>query len=255
MDKDRIWLAPDVVNDLRARIVGVGCGCDGSGGVIEDRKIVDCKCMVDFKWAVKMLNSGIPKRYWDFDINKDLLKKFREKNEKSLKIINSYSKNIKDMVRDGIGLYIEGLGGTAKTAAAYWILKEALKVGVSCYALRMSQLSNLLRDTIDSKDFEDLILWLEEEVELLMVDEIEKDSKAADLNTMTGVWVNEFFNNFYNRKASLIVVSNVGIDKLDASQASNTVDRFKELVEVVMTGDSFRSSKSAEKLILSKKAL
>jgi len=255
MDRQRIWLKPDVVNGIRSEIIGHNCKCDGSGGIFKDGSIQDCICMKKFKWTIKMLNAGIPKRYWEFDLKKDLTKKFKEENEKSVKILTRYGEDVKLMIQQGVGLYIEGAKGIAKSASAYWILKEALKHDIICYATRMSTISDLLRGTIDNKDSEDIISWMEEKVELLMIDEIEKDNKASDLKSMTGTWVNEFFSNLYNRNVSLLIVSNVSSKLLEGSQAQNIVDRFKELIQVVMIGDSYRSATKAEKLLLSGKSI
>jgi DNA replication protein DnaC len=253
MDRQRIWLTADQVNKTRSSIIGKDCECDGSGGILQGSNIQDCKCMEKFKWTIKMLNAGIPKRYWEFDLEKDLVKKFKDENEKSIKILNRYGKDIKNMVQQGVGLYIQGVGGTAKSASAYWIMKEAIKQDIICYSTRMSIISNLLRGSIDTKDSEDIITWMEEKVELLMVDEIEKDNKAADMHSITGTWVNEFFNNLYNRNISLIIVSNVDKKHLEESQAKNVVDRFNELVPVTMVGESYRSATKAQKMLLSGK--
>jgi DNA replication protein DnaC len=252
MERQRIWLKPDIVNELRSSIVGQDCGCDGSGGIFKDGNILDCSCMEKFKWTIQLLNAGIPKRYWDFDIENDLTPKFKKENETSIKIITKYGKDIQELTKQGVGLFIEGMGGTAKSASAYWIMKQALKQGISCYSTRMSTISNLLRGTIDNKDSEDLVLWMEDKVELLMIDEIEKDNKASDMHSITGTWVNEFFSNIYNRNTSLIVVSNISMKMLGSSQAANVVDRFNELIPVIMVGDSYRSDKRAKKLLLSK---
>lgn len=251
----RRWLSSEEVNELREATVGVVCNgkCDGSGAYIlyegEVGNIHDCLCMSVFKERVRITSAGIPRRYWEFTFDQ-LSKAFIEKNATATEVIQRYIQNINVMVSDGVGIYFCGGKGVAKTAISCLIMKAALSHGWSSYMIPFSQLTSMIRSSIEDESLRMKLAWLRDEVDLLVVDEIDKDFNAADTSSYTGTYVNDFFRNIYDRKASLIVTANLDKRKLLGKQASNVVDRFNELIEVPLVGESYRTSTKAEEILL-----
>ena len=229
------------VEELQRATLGVLCGdtCHKSGVLIVDGVFTDCACMKEFLNKVKYLTANIPRKYWDFTL-RNLTKEFTDENKDPLLILQKYRENIEKAVKNGISLYVQGSVGLAKSALSYHILKNAASKGFTTYSIRMSSLTKLIFDSLKESKCREHLEWLKRDVQLLMIDEIDKDYKIGDLNQFAAIQVNEFFNMVYERKKALIVTSNIPKSELGKIHASNVVDRLEELIDIVFTGRSFR---------------
>jgi DNA replication protein DnaC len=239
------------VEELRQNLIGKFCknACGGCGAIIDKGVFLDCVCVKEFSYRVKMLGANIPKKHWDFTF-RNLLKNFTTENDIMLKLIKKYCENIDNAVEEGVGLFIQGTSGLAKSALGCYVLKEALKKDVECYFIRMSHLTKLLMESISDPVKKSQVNYIRRKVKLLLIDEIEKDYKVDDMSRFSSVQVNEFFGDIYDQHKALIVTSNITKAKLKEVHASNVVDRMEELIDVVLLGSSFRGqSEALEKLL------
>jgi DNA replication protein DnaC len=243
---------PEEIESLRDSIIGKFCKnkCDGKGAILEKGVFTNCTCVVEFEKKLRLIQANIPKKYWDFDL-RNLTKEYSENNKIPLAIIKSYTSKIKEMVEKGIGLYIQGTVGLAKTALSYYILKEAIKQDIVCYSISMSRLTQLLFG-ISVESNKDRIDWIINRVDLLVIEEIEKDYNVEKSNTFIGALVNDFFRSVYDNKKALLINSNLSKQGLRDSKvhAHNITDRFEELVDIVLTGHSYRKQDENLKQIL-----
>jgi len=239
------------VNKLKDKYVGKVCvnKCQSSGVILENRTFIDCECMVEYKKYLSFLNAGINDRYWNFGY-KDLEKKFVKDNTLALRYINAYREKLDKMIEKGVGIYIQGKPGLAKSAIAYLILKEAIAKNYTCYSIRMSKLTNLTCESVNDTEKKDMLDWLINDIDLLLIEEIDKDYKIADTNKWAGKNINEFFGDLYNSRHSLIVTSNIPRNELKGIQADNVIDRLAELIEVSFVGVSYRKFESYLKKML-----
>lgn len=246
-----MFVRAEDVQSLKKEIVGKFCNgtCKGLGTVLAGDTFEDCSCVKEFAQKVKYLEANIPRKYWNFSF-RFLLKKFEEDNQISLSIIKKYADKVEEMAQEGVGLFIQGKSGLAKSALSYYILKEALKKGVVCYAVRMSNLTRLLYDSLNDEVAKDQLEYLQEKVQLLLIDEIEKDYNIKSTDSFTGAKVNEFFGVLYDRQKALIVTSNKPKALLKETHAENVVDRLNELGDVVLVGESYRKPSDALQKIM-----
>ena len=247
------FISKDKVALLKEKIIGVVCNsaCDGHGVIFDDstKELKDCNCIDVFKKHKSYIGAGIPKKYWDFELS-FLLEKFISENDNSLSIIKTYCSKIEKMVDAGVGLYLQGVSGVAKTALSFYIMKIALHKNIPCYSLRLSQLTKLLYESTRDDAKKDLLQFIKEETELLFIDEIEKEFAIGDTSKFMGSQVNDFFGYLYDNQRYLIVASNVPKLSLKNVHAFNIVDRLQELVDIVLVGESFRSSSMALQKII-----
>jgi len=233
---------PEEIESLKNSIIGKVCKnkCGGNGAFLEKGVFYNCSCVIEFEKRLRLIQANIPKKYWDFDL-RNLTKEYSDGNKISLNIIKSYTSKIKEMVEKGIGLYVQGASGLAKTALSYYILKEGIKQGVVCYSISMSRLTSLFFE-ISKEDVKSRIDWIVNDVDLLVIDEIEKDYNIDKSNTFIGALVNDFFRSIYDKKKALIITSNLSKKSLKDSKihATNVIDRFEELVDIVLVGHSYR---------------
>jgi len=246
------FVSGDMVQGLKEKIIGKYCRglCKGSGTIFENFTFSDCSCIKEFQYQLDLTCANIPKKYWGFDY-RNLLRKFTEDNSVSLSIIKNYSLKINEMIEGGIGLYIEGNAGLAKSSLGCYILKEALKNKQTVFCIRMSQLTKLLVENLLNNEVHvDHTQWIKDKVSLLMIDEIEKDYKINDTNSFSGSIVNDFFGAVYDSKKSLIVTSNKPKHLLKGIHAESVIDRLEELADVILIGSSFRGQNEAISQIL-----
>ena len=244
------FISEEKVLQLKESIIGVVCNniCQGKGVILNstaDTKILkDCSCIDIFKKHTSYIGAGIPKKYWDFELSV-LAEKFTQENETALTIIDNYCAKIEKMADDGVGLYLQGVSGVAKTAIAFYIMKKALDKKIPCYSLRLSQLTKLMYESTQDDAKKDFLDFIKTETRLLFIDEVEKDFAVGDTNKFMGSQVNDFFGYIYDNQKALIVTSNVPKSNLKKVHAFNIVDRLQELVDIVLVGESFRSSSIA----------
>ena len=252
LDRQSFLVTREEVESLRLSIIGKLCKgiCQGRGAILKDSSFINCNCVEEFERQLRLLQSSIPKKYWEFDL-RNLTKDYSKANDISLKIIKGYTDKIKEMIDKGVGLYIQGAHGLAKSALSYYILKEAIKSDIVCYSINMSQLTKLFYD-IREEGAKERIEWIKESVQLLLVEEIEKDYNVDKSNTYAGSMVNDFFRTIYDNKKSLILTSNLTKESLRKNKihAENVIDRFEELVDIILTGDSFRKQNENLKQIM-----
>lgn len=252
LHRQSFLITPEEVTEIKESTLGKSCKnkCMGKGTFLKEGQFVNCTCVEDFEKRLRLIQANIPKKYWDFDF-RNLKKEYSESNKIPLKIIKSYTEKIREMVDKGIGLYIQGTHGLAKTALSYYILKEAIKQDMICYSISMSQLTKIFYD-IRLDECKERIEWIKKHVELLVIEEIEKDYNIEQSTSYIGSSVNDFFRSLYDSKKSLIINSNMSKKALRESKihASNIVDRFEELVDIVLTGNSFRNQNENLKQII-----
>lgn len=247
------FVTADTVMQLKTTIIGKVCKnkCNGTGAILENYTFTDCVCVKEFQSQLKYVAANIPRKYWNFDF-RNLLKKFVEENSQALSLVKNYSIKISEMVTEGIGLYICGDCGLAKSSLGCYILKEAIKKDITCFNIRMSQLTKLIvEDNYKGAGYSRQVEWIRDKVSLLMIDEFEKDYKIDNPSTYSGSIINEFFSNAYDNKKALIITSNKPKSMLQGVHAENIIDRIEELAEVVLTGTSFRGQKEAITKIMS----
>jgi len=245
------WIEDGAVRGLRKMIVGVVCEnkCKGRGALFINNEFIDCECMKEFSMKARYVAAGIPARYWSFNPYDE----FRKGNKTALVVIENYIKNIKAMVEDGVGLFLHGKYGLGKSGLGYNIIKAGLENSIVSYAIRMSSITDLIRRSTANNVLDEKFEWIKNNVELLMIDEFDKDSKVQDTSTYTGTYFNEFINDFYDKNASLIITSNLDLDELRKVHSISVIDRLTELSNVKLKGDSFRSSDVSDNAVVSGK--
>ncbi len=250
-----ILITPDDVSEIKRATIGVHCNnkCSGNGFIIakNDKKVnfEDCSCVKEFQRQCQLFKANIPKKYWDFSLN-ILLKKFIKENNTALALIDGYVKQVNLMIEEGVGLYIQGTNGLAKTAIACYILKEFIKNDKDVYFIRMSRLTTLLFDALKNEESYNKLKWIKTKAQVLVVDEIEKDYKVDGDTTFSGVRVGEIFDEIYETKKCLIVTSNIPKKELNKIHSISVVDRLQELVDIPLVGTSYRGVEDKKDIII-----
>lgn len=111
--------------------------CPKCGGI--DFK---CSCYAKYSIEVRKVRSNIPLKYRKASLSSIRSAQAAKPKEK----IQTYVKNIKKNRRAGVGLYLWGVEGTAKTYLGTAVLIEALKLGYSAYFTTLTDcVDNIIR--------------------------------------------------------------------------------------------------------------
>lgn len=238
------FISADIVQEIKSKTIEACTICGGTGSNLINNEFSNCKCTEEFHRLVSFIGAGIPKKYWEFSLE-HLLPKFQQENKAALDILKHFCNTIKKATDEGIGLYIQGVSGVAKTSLAFYALKEALGQSIPAYGIRLSQLTKLLYESTMDDAKKDHLNFIKNETKIILIDEIEKEFSIDDTSKFMGSQVNDFFSHLYDTQRSLIVTSNVPKEELRKVHAFNIIDRLQELIDIVFIGESFRGSKGA----------
>ena len=254
MDFDFL-ITKEQVAEIKKNTIGVVCSnkCNGAGVVVEKVnkgiQFNDCTCVKEFIWNTKLVMANVPIKHWDFSL-RNLLKKFIDDNNTALALLKGYAEQADKMVKEGVGIYLQGSYGLAKTALASYICREFIKADKSVYFIRMSHLTKLLFESLKDEMLLQKLNWIRKEVQLLVIDEIEKDYKIDNVHSFSGVQISDIFDDFYETKKCLVVTANVPKLELGKVHSKNVVDRIQELVDIPLVGESYRGKADKKSLIL-----
>ncbi|MCK4359376.1 MAG: ATP-binding protein [Candidatus Cloacimonetes bacterium] len=226
------------VNELKTKILDNCPKCKGKGRYITPKGFVLCECIDKFRRYVDMLNANIPRSFWDLEFDqKYFTSKFVEENKRSLDIIADYLNHLSNAVKTGAGLYIWGSYGVGKSFIGCSILKKALNQKFKTYFVLLSELINLAHRALRDNEIKTFLLYIIEEVDFLLVDEIDKKYKTELIDAL----LDELFKKRYYSGKPFIITSNKEPKKVLEGFGKSVCEVFSERIIVVpLVGESFR---------------
>ena len=193
-------------------------------------------------------NSGIKKRFLS-----RTMATFQEteENRMALAIAQEYIKNYDKYREQGIGLYFEGSTGTGKTHLAVAVALQLISNGVPVLFRTFGELLLELRKTFNPRSTitEDQILSVYREAELLVIDDLGKETPSEW--TIDRLYY--IINDRYENMLPTIITTNYNQTDLikrltpkggDSKTAAAVVSRLHECADVVsMIGEDWRARK------------
>jgi len=212
--------------------------CSGSGYTITSdetgTKFVDCACTKKMLYYQKLLKSGIPERYIDWDIDK-LYDQFKADNPDGYKYIIDYIDNLKNNIDNGYAFWLSSPPGLAKSSIASYITKKVIDLDFVAYFSFASKIIEKKFDALganDNKEFLDFILY---DTNFLVVEEIDKIYLKDDQNMANHLFY-EFFLELYDQKKAVIITSNKTREEFSKDLPTYIKDRFATFDEVKLCG-------------------
>lgn len=246
------WLTEEQVKQLQSATIDKCkiCNPGAKGIVIEDGKIVNCKCIKLFHDLVVLTEANIPPKHWSFTF-KNLSEGFKKQNEKELNMLRKYVENIQQNIEECNCLYLQGESGLAKSAIASYVLRKAIETGIRGYMVRLSKVTAAMFNQYTDIRAAELVKFLQTRVQIVVVDEVDKESGVASESSPAGVKVAEIFSDWYDRKVTMICTANKPKKQLAGILSTSVIDRINESTDVILTGESFRKSIHSDSRILS----
>lgn len=240
------WLSEETVNQIAQQTIEVCPKCKpGARGIILQNGIMkDCDCVGQFRSIRKLVEANIPRRYWNFDF-RNVTAQFRAENQTEIGLLSTYMANIGLNIAEANWLFIQGGSGLAKTAITSYILRTAINAGYLGYQIRLSHLTELHFLAYSDPGQKELLEFLQNRVQIVGVEEMDKDSHVKDSASPAGSKIAQIFGDWYDRGVAVVMTSNTKKDDLSRVHHASVIDRVNEAIDIVLTGASFRSNQSA----------
>jgi DNA replication protein DnaC len=245
------WLDEETIKQLQSKTIDKCSICKPStrGIVVEDGKIVNCECITEFRNLRILAEANVPLKHWTFDF-RNLSQDFQKKNDKELGVLRKYVENIDRNIQECNSLYLQGESGLAKSAIASYILRKAVQVGFAGYMVRLSKVTAAMFNQYTDEKASALVKFLQTSVQIVVVDEVDKEYGVVSASSAAGVKVAEIFGDWYDRKVTMICTANKPKNQLVGILSSSVIDRINESTDIILIGESFRKSSHSDVRIL-----
>ena len=198
--------------------------------------------MLEFNRFKTYLQSGIPERFWKFDLS-HICDEFYKKNKTVLGALNVWMDELGTSALSGAGILIWSRDhGTAKSALAALIEKKGIDIGLRVSWYSGTALYDILLQ--DSGFDRSRVLDDIDNTDLLILDEVDKIYIPEGERKVVRARVCEFFNRFYEQLVTTVATANCQVGDLQALYPSTLIDRMLEWDELHLAGIDYRQKQS-----------
>lgn len=234
--------------------------CGHTGYLQNDTGFDWCSCYVAYKERKQLTEAGITARYWEWEPS-SLKTEFMEANVEAYAQFMGLADRVEDFIEKGESLVLWGPHGLAKTALSSWLLKQAalvrrpnenqMEYKYVCGRMTMADVSTLQLTAIEDTKAQALLARIRRS-DLLVIDEFDKEYKVMDKFRFSGLEFGNLFNLLYERKKSIVLVSNLSMDEIKDARihTSDVLDRVASFEhQLVVRGESYRAATKRKKRI------
>lgn len=214
---------------------GLGFSVQVENGI---RTFQDCSCVEKIKQRLSFIDANIPIRYVNWDIGQ-LTEEFVAANEKPYNWLCEYITNLEDKIDEGVGFWISSTPGLAKSSILSYIVRKGVEKGRTCYFERAANLHSLLFNALDHQEARDLLDYIINDVELLVIEEIDKIYLKDEMSFNNKSFF-DFISAVYDSNKALIFSSNDLKESVLKRFPTFIADRFIGFTELLFRGPSGR---------------
>lgn len=211
--------------------------CDGSGWLLGPEDVArPCECREQRlkRGRVRGVASAIPARYRGVSLDRPPLSDMARQPEtrEAVKRAMAFIDDLDSNLQAGRGLWLFGDTGTGKTTLAMLVCKKALESGHSVAIYSLPKLLARIRRTYDGEPGEDSYSAFFQRltsVDLLHIDDFGAEKRSDWVLEQLYALVNER----YEDERSIMLTTNLTLDKLEDQIGKRTVSRLTETCEQV----------------------
>jgi DNA replication protein DnaC len=211
--------------------------CDGSGWILGPEDVArPCECRAQRlkRGRVRGVASAIPPRYRGVSFDRPPVSDMARsaQTEGALAKVREFVTELDAKLEQGGGLWLSGDTGTGKTTLAMLVSKEALNRGHSVAIYSLPKLLARIRRTYDEEPGEDTYSAFFQRltsVDLLHIDDFGAEKRSDWVLEQLYALVNER----YEDERSILLTTNLTVDKLEDQIGRRTVSRLTETCEQV----------------------
>lgn len=211
--------------------------CDGSGWILGPEDVArPCECREQRlkRGRVRGVASAIPPRYRGVSFDRPPVSDMAHHPEtrEALKKVREFIEGLDASLESGKGIWLFGDTGTGKTTLAMLVSKEAVAKGHSVAIYSLPKLLARIRRTYDSEpggDSYSAFFKRLTSVDLLHIDDFGAEKRSDWVLEQLYALVNER----YEDERSIMLTTNLTVDKLEDQIGRRTVSRLTETCEQV----------------------
>jgi DNA replication protein DnaC len=211
--------------------------CDGSGWILGPEDVArPCECREQRlkRSRVRGVASAIPPRYRGVSLDRPPVSDMARSPEtrEAVKKVSAYIDGLDSNLEKGRGLWLFGDTGTGKTTLAMLVSKAATETGHSVAIYSLPKLLARIRRTYEAEPGSDSYGAFFERltsVDLLHIDDFGAEKRSDWVLEQLYALVNER----YEDERSILLTTNLTVDKLEEQIGQRTVSRLTETCEQV----------------------
>jgi DNA replication protein DnaC len=211
--------------------------CDGSGWILGPEDVArPCECREQRlkRGRVRGVASAIPPRYRGVSFDRPPVSDMARSTETegAVEKVCGFVAGLDSRLEEGRGLWLSGDTGTGKTTLAMLVSKEALSRSYSVAIYSLPKLLARIRRTYDAEPDGDSYSTFFERlttVDLLHIDDFGAEKRSDWVLEQLYALVNER----YEDERSILLTTNLTVDKLEDQIGRRTVSRLTETCEQV----------------------
>jgi DNA replication protein DnaC len=223
--------------------------CDGSGWILGPEDVArPCECREERlkRGRVRGVASAIPPRYRGVSFDRPPVSDMSRQAETRAAVekVREFISELDPKLGQGRGLWLSGDTGTGKTTLAMLVSKEALARGHSVAIYSLPKLLARIRRTYDEEPGEDSYSAFFQRltsVDLLHIDDFGAEKRSDWVLEQLYALVNER----YEDERSIMLTTNLTVDKLEEQIGRRTVSRLTETCEQIALFGSDRRLENA----------
>lgn len=183
--------------------------------------------------------ANIPQKYFDFEFEKIKNKILTtDANFESVQKIEKYLNNIENIAEKGIGLYITGPHGVAKTTIAIIIIKKAIQMHYRSFFCKSSEIVDFVRSGWTSEERKLFWNYVVNTTDFLVIDDI---ARLFQVQESERLYIDQIFTKRDDSNLPTIITSNHELAENKDLFGEALYSNFKErLIEVDLIGDDYR---------------
>ena len=211
--------------------------CDGSGWILGPEDVArPCECREERlrRGLVRGVASTIPPRYRGVSFDRPPVSDMARQAETRAAVekVREFVTELDSKLEGGLGLWLSGDTGTGKTTLAMLVSKEALRRGHSVAIYSLPKLLARIRRTYDAEPDGDSYSTFFDRltaVDLLHIDDFGAEKRSDWVLEQLYALVNER----YEDERSIMLTTNLTVDKLEEQIGRRTVSRLTETCEQI----------------------
>jgi DNA replication protein DnaC len=185
--------------------------------------------------------ANIPEKYFEFEF-KEIEKTLIEHagNELAINNLKKYLDSLPNAAQKGIGLYLHGPHGVAKTTLAIIILKKAISQLFKCYFIKSAEMVDTIKAGWKNESIKDFLDYITNNVDFLIIDDLNRLLKVNDESEK--MYIDKIFTKRDDMNLPTIITSNQSIEENKIQLGEALYSNFKErLIEVKIMGSDYRN--------------
>jgi DNA replication protein DnaC len=185
--------------------------------------------------------ANIPEKYFNFEFDQIKKKIIQDKrNKNAIETIEKYLNSLDAAKEKGIGLYISGPHGVAKTTISIIILKKALKEFYRCFFCKSTEIIEFARAGWKNEERKQFWNYVVNNSDFMVIDDI---ARLLELSETEKFYIDEIFTKRDGSNLCTIITSNHILESHREKLGEAMYSSFKErLIEVDIIGNDYRET-------------